>query len=948
LAVGDYMIALQVADGDGDIASMTGYPGFSTRAPSVTGSGSVVPRHPDMRLWGKFAESADVDATSFPFPASGAANSTVILMAIQAGTFDPAAPLATAISTNGGSSFSVDHVAPSVTGVVSGLLITCYGADTNGTVRNYVGTPAGMTPVAARTGGTFTAAAVYREALTSTAATGVRTASLDSAAGWGTFSVVVNPSPDAAPPPPLAVRARVTGAQNTDSATHAITLPSGITAGEHLIVAYGQDTATTTITGLTNGWQQLSRNPQGTTNNHTGYVLWKKADGTDALTVSLSNPEQATWSSLAITGADPAATPTVAGLVYGAATASPQTETMPALSGLPLGDYLAIVAIHTDSNTTQAQTFTPPSGYSNGQTINPTGASSAASFTCERIYTGVSAITPGAASWGVFEQGAAATIAIGSAANVSGDASKTASDSSGTFEAESVTYALTDAEVSISTDSSTAIETAPALKSHSDIRLSVENESVLVLVTGADSASSVDTPGGGIYSGGGVGQVAVEGVDIAAIQKRYPPLPVADVETEGIEGFAGGTKPDVAASIVEGVEGVLSRAGVTFSAIPVPDPAPVQRARLLAQSILTGEWISTALPVTDPVVTWNLSAATTITGSFKPEISELADAKLEPWATWIYLEEDQQIRAAGILQPGSISHDGTLSLDAVGPHGYAQRIPYRDRYSGIRVDPADVVRMLWAHIQGFERGRLGVTVVGNTQVLKGTEPRDVSFTTEAGEQVDFVAGPYTLDYWQNTMIGREIESLATETPFDFWEEAEWTTPARRAVAKRIMIRFPQAGERRFDLRFVEGENIIESAAIEEPADAYADTVYVAGKGEGADQVAGSAMRFLGNRLRLPAVVTDKSIESVTRAKAVAADELAARLAALVEIPEIVIDARHRNAPLGSFSLGDEIPVQVRYPYLGTVQAWHRIITIRYLPLADRAVLSLTRRGEFQQ
>ena len=112
----------------------------------------------------------------------------------------------------------------------------------------------------------------------------------------------------------------------------------------------------------------------------------------------------------------------------------------------------------------------------------------------------------------------------------------------------------------------------------------------------------------------------------------------------------------------------------------------------------------------------------------------------------------------------------------------------------------------------------------------------------------------------------------------------------------------------------------------------------------APRLTGSASLFVGNRLRLPAVVTDKRIDSTSRADAVARDELAARLASIVEIPEIVIDARHRNAPIGSFSVGDEILPQIRYPYVGMIAQWHRIVGIRYLPLTNRAVLTLTRRG----
>lgn len=944
LVVGDYLIGLQISDADGTLAAMTAPGGFLVKGTPITGN-SASPRRPFMKIWGKIAESADVAAVDFEFPDSGGANCLTFLAAIQKDTFDPTNPITTPVQNVPGTA-SASQIAPSTTGVVSGLLVACMGADTGGVQRSYTGTPTGMTEIDQGDGGTYVSAAWYSQALGSTAATGTRTATLDASTGYGAFSFVINPAPDPTGGVQAAVRVRGTAyIGDTDSLTHTPNLPA-TNAGELLLCEFSYDTATTTISSLTNGWQTLATMSQGTTTNHTGAVLWKRAAGgsSDALTVTLSAAEKATAITHIITnGGDP---------LVASGNGSSTPYNFPTAT-VPLGDYLTIAYVASDSSlansVTASQTIGFPSPYVSQAQIQSATTTSANTAIGEWYLSNVSSVAPGAFTMAVAEQWVAHTVAVPSAAPPAGDQTKTSTDSSAAVEGESVTVLVTSADTAVVTvEGATAVETqGTAIGPSNQAIIAVENQSVLVTVTSSDVATSTETPGAGIYSGGGVGEVLAEGVPIESIRKIYPALAVGEVQVEAIEGFAGGTRPDVGVVQVEGVTGTLKRAGATFSAVRTPRPMPASRPRLLAQSILTGKWISMGLPVTDPTITWNLSAATRISGTFKPEVSELSDAGLEPWATWIYLEEDREIRAAGILQPTSVSHDGTLALEAVGPHGYAQRIPYRDRYSGIRVDPADVVRMLWAHIQGFPRGNLGVSVVGNTQVLKGTEPRDVSFVTGEGEQVEFVAGPYTLDYWQNTMIGREIESLATETPFDFWEEAYWTTPARTAVAKRILIAFPQAGDRRFDLRFVEGENIIESADIEEPGDAYADTVYVAGKGEGVDQIAGSAMHFVGNRLRLPAVLTDKSIESNTRAKAVAGDELSARRAAMIEVPEIVIDARHRNAPLGSFSLGDEILISVRYPYLGQVAAWHRIITIQYLPLVDRAVLSLTRRGEFR-
>lgn len=442
------------------------------------------------------------------------------------------------------------------------------------------------------------------------------------------------------------------------------------------------------------------------------------------------------------------------------------------------------------------------------------------------------------------------------------------------------------------------------------------------------------------------GDVVVEGVALT-VHKEIP-VATGDVVVEGFDLFAGNTAPDPGDVVVEGVEVDVGKAGEPGADYGVA-PRPVVRphTRMIAQRILTGEFLSWELPVKDPEIIWNHSSAREISGVFTPEIRALRDVGLEPWGTWIHYEEEGVLRASGILLPTSIGRDGTLRLSAAGPMYYANRVPWRGQYSGVAVDPAAIVKMMWSHLQSFPRGNLGVTVHGSTPIRIGTEARDVEFVTGEGEVVSFEAGPYKLNYWENTLIGAETDKLAGETPFDLVESSRWSDASRSAVEHRIDMVYPQHGRRRTDLRFAQGENIVEWAPIEEPGDAYADTVYVMGKGEGPDAVAGSAMAWVGNRIRLPAIVDDKTIDNRVRANATAAEELAARLSALVEIPEIVINTRHRNAPIGSFETGDEILPQIRVPYLGMVKQWHRITSIRYLPHQNRAVLNLTRRGEFR-
>lgn len=423
-------------------------------------------------------------------------------------------------------------------------------------------------------------------------------------------------------------------------------------------------------------------------------------------------------------------------------------------------------------------------------------------------------------------------------------------------------------------------------------------------------------------------------------------LDAVDVVVDLPAVSSGATRAPVVNVVIDVLPVTVSYGGTGTSRAGLPPVIFLPTTRVIAQSILTGEFLHWDLPVRDLEITWVLSGPTSITGKFEPEIRELQGLDLAAWGTWLHVEDSGLIRASGILQPTRA--DGQkLDVEALGPSAYADKIPYRGVYSQIGVDPAAIVKHLWSHIQGYPRGNLGVQVHGSTPVKLGTEPAEqVDFVTGGGEQVSFDrGGPYKLDYFENTLCGAEINSLAGETPFDFVERAQWNAD-KTDVEHHIDIGYPAIGRRRTDLRFADGENILESAPIEEPDGVYADEVFVQGKGEGQSAVAGRAATVIPGRLRMPTVVADKSIGSKERADARAAEELAARLAAMVEVPEIAVNAKHPNAPLGSFSVGDEIQPHLDLPHVGRVSPWHRVTGIRFIAESDAAVLALTRRGEF--
>lgn len=363
--------------------------------------------------------------------------------------------------------------------------------------------------------------------------------------------------------------------------------------------------------------------------------------------------------------------------------------------------------------------------------------------------------------------------------------------------------------------------------------------------------------------------------------------------------------------------------GQVFVATP-----PADTTRVIAQDILTGEFLDWDFPLSGLKVTYRLSGPTVITGRLGPEIPHLSLDAYDGWATWLHVEEEGLIRASGILLPASLDAE-TLSLECEGPSGYPHGIPYLGEFSKIGVDPLDVVRLIWDHLQSYPDGKLGVQVDATKSSVRLGTPKD---------DKDPESGPYTLNWWDTTDCGDEINDLAKQTPFDYAEHVQWN-PGKTGVEHRIRLGYPRLGRRRHDLRFAQGENITSIVPLVELGDFYASAVVVTGAGEGRAMVRGTASRREGPRLRRVAVLSDQSVKTTARAKKLAADELRRR-AARVSFQKITINAQHPNARLGTFELGDDILVTAVFPYVGQAAIWHRITAYTWSRDSDEVELEL--------
>jgi hypothetical protein len=472
--------------------------------------------------------------------------------------------------------------------------------------------------------------------------------------------------------------------------------------------------------------------------------------------------------------------------------------------------------------------------------------------------------------------------------------------------------------------------------------------------------------------------------------------------------------------------------------------------RFIAQRALTGELLDLELPVALKTLRWDLSGPGAFRGEVAPDTGTLraADGRLllEEWGTLIYAEADGVIRWGGIVVSSKFEGK-SWTVEAAGFTTYPNGLPFTSTYSKSGVDPADVVRDLWKHVQAHTDGDLGVVVEGKTSARVGsdstatlaaatrdwgdaksdydsenaklkrvraaeTDARRVytQRTTEktnaskaltaakktkdkakiAAAQADYDAavaaqktqgsavdaaaratdaqaavvksrkatldaaaktkaaakkaekadgGAYRLNWWESPDVGKEIDDLAQETPFDYVEEHAWSGSK---ITHTVKIGYPRIGRRRTDLAFVQGDNVVSLVTPSIHGDDFANEVVGLGAGEGKGALRRTTAVRDG-RLRRTYLLKEKRVSAVSRMDALVRDELRIRQGELQIDSVDVID--HPNAEIGSWSVGDDVLIQAELPWLGAVSLWCRI-TSWELTSDSRAKLTLARSDAF--
>lgn len=144
----------------------------------------------------------------------------------------------------------------------------------------------------------------------------------------------------------------------------------------------------------------------------------------------------------------------------------------------------------------------------------------------------------------------------------------------------------------------------------------------------------------------------------------------------------------------------------------------------------TESFLDFNLPLRDVKLKDVLSGPAAISATISPEIPRIMDDGLplfEPWSTAIYAELGGEIQGAGILTDMQVEGE-SLTLECTGWAGYPKDMPYTGDWSQVNVDPLDVVREAWRHLQSQPGGNIGLTLDGDATKVRLGDPKVPGYT----------------------------------------------------------------------------------------------------------------------------------------------------------------------------------------------------------------------------
>lgn len=203
--------------------------------------------------------------------------------------------------------------------------------------------------------------------------------------------------------------------------------------------------------------------------------------------------------------------------------------------------------------------------------------------------------------------------------------------------------------------------------------------------------------------------------------------------------------------------------------------------------------------------------------------------------------------------------------------------------------------------------------------------------------------PWQMLWYNSTDCGQEIGSIQQEAIFDWREHHYWSDRTKGTIRHQLTFGVPRIGTRLTGLRFAEGENIIQAVTVTRDGSKYANDVIGLGAGQGSATIRTQAANLNTGRLRRSYIYTDQTIYTLARL-AVKAQKVLTSMQNIDTVTTIVVK-NHPNAPWGSFSPGDDIPVMLASGWRNAV-VWSRITAMTQDPTTDLMTLTLARSDSF--
>ena len=365
------------------------------------------------------------------------------------------------------------------------------------------------------------------------------------------------------------------------------------------------------------------------------------------------------------------------------------------------------------------------------------------------------------------------------------------------------------------------------------------------------------------------------------------------------------------------------------------------RPRYILQQANTGIIMDRDLEVQEPKFGKQLSGPGMLNFALMPKANPLYNWGKGRQLVHVEMEFDgvRRIVLSTIVSGANVDpKSGIMNIECKGFSSYPKGKPWLEDYNDIAVDPFYIVAKVWAHVQSFSNAQLNVEVYpqsSGTQMLPGFGFDGTTLVFDFFaifiRSVDFVD------------CGDQIDSLARDIPFDYFEESAWNEDFTD-IDKKIHLAYPYGGVNQEHLSFVQGENVLQMELAEERDIEPVTDVIIRGWEPG--KVYSSRLGNVGtDQLRETIMEEDAKINSTERAKARARKKLIRRT-----VPKywkkILIDPDHHNAPMGRWKEGDKIFVRGRDNWYGEIGLWHRITSWAYDPKARLVELQLKVEGAF--